>query len=246
MVIRSVNHPKVKKWKEIFFGEQRNSDYFVTNHYRVIKQGIELGLLEELIIKENLNSSVKFEGTERTWISEEVANEITEKTGMLGVRFAVLKKPIHPFKKFERVLLLDNFRDGAALGSMIRSARCFGFDGILLTGNSVDPWCYSVSRSAQANLLEVPILSLPFQDAIQLLHEQEVFLVTIGKRKAVPLEELSLNKRMAILLSEPGSSYADMIAFSDIVCDLALDYIDYNNSDQIGAILMYACRNLRG
>ena len=159
---------------------------------------------------------------DRIWVSEEAAKEI----GMQTNWFGVLEKPKLAINRFNRILLLDNFHSSGELGTLIRSARCFGFDGILLTGGSVSLWDISVSRSAQDNLLALPVVSLPFSDAIRLLREQQVSLVTIGKRKAVPAEELPLSDRMAILIPGSGNSSAYLVAASDIVCDPVLDCVD--------------------
>ena len=242
MFIRSVRHPKVRKWKKLYSGEDSGSEYFISNHFRVIKKGQELGLLKEFVIHEKLLPYNRFEEMDRIWVTGEVADEI----GMLTNWFGVLEKPKLAINRFNRILLLDNFHSSGELGTLIRSARCFGFDGILLTGGSVSLWDISVSRSAQDNLLVLPVVSLPFSDAIRLLREQQVSLVTIGKRKAVPAEELPLSDRMAILIPGSGNSSAYLVAASDIVCDPVLDCVDTAALAQAASILMYNCRNLRG
>ena len=242
MFIRSVNHPKVKKWKALLSGENQSSEYFLTNHYRAIKTGMELGLLEEFVIHEKLLPLNRFEEMDRIWVSEEAAKEI----GMQTNWFGVLKKPALSIEKYDRILLLDNFQNTGWLGTLIRSARCFGFDGVMLTGGSVYPWDVMVSRSAQDNLLMLPVVSLSFSEAIRILREQQVSLVTVGKRKAVPPEELPLGGRIAVLISGSGTSSIDMIAACDIVCDLALDCVDNGSMAQAASIMMYTCRNLKG
>ena len=242
MTIRSVNHPRVKKWKALYSCEDGASEYFISDYYRVISLGLELGLVKELAILEKLQKYELFGKNDRFWISDEVVHEV----GIKSCWFAVLKKPELSIKKYERILLLDHFRDGAELGSMIRSARCFGFDGVLLTGGSLNPWDARVSRTAQTNVLEFPVLNLPFPDAIRLLRDHGVSIVTIGKRRAVPVEELPVSERMAVLLPGSGGSSADLIAASDTVCDPVLECMDPAALAHTAAIMMYACRNLRG
>ena len=181
--------------------------------------------------------------TGRTWISEEVAAEI----GMdSGYWFAVVKKPKLKLEKFERILVLDNYHETGALGTVIRSARSFGFDGILLTGDSADPWDRPVTRSGMDNLLELPILSMPFPDAIRMLREQQVMFVTVGKRKTIPVEQIPAGERIAVLISGSDASAASLLAVSDIVCDPGLDCSDPTVMGEAAAIIMYSCRNLKG
>ena len=243
MNIHSVRHPKVKKWKELFAGDDRNGEYFITNGLRMLNGAVERGLLKEFVIHEKVREYGLFEDMDRTWISEEVAAEI----GMdSGYWFAVVKKPKLKLEKFERILVLDNYHETGALGTVIRSARSFGFDGILLTGDSADPWDRPVTRSGMDNLLELPILSMPFPDAIRMLREQQVMFVTVGKRKTVPVEQIPAGERIAVLISGSDASAASLLAVSDIVCDPGLDCSDPTVMGEAAAIIMYSCRNLKG
>ena len=242
MTILSPRHPKVKKWKDLCTGADKDSEYFATDNIRMLNQAIERGLLKEFMILEKFRSYGLFEDLDRTWISKEVAVEL----GVHHFWFAVVKKPALSIEKFDRILLLDDFHAAGTLGTVIRTARCFGFDGIMLTGGSVNPWSMPVTRSGQYNQLDLPILSLPFADAVRMLREQDVTLVTVGKRKAVPVEQIPVSDRMAILLSGTDASSPFLTAVSDIVCDPALDCSDPTVMGEAAAILMYACRNLKG
>ena len=242
MNIRSPRHPKVKKWKELITAADRDAEYFATHNIRLVNQAAERGLLTEFVIRETVRPYGLFEDKEKTWISEEVAFELN----MFNYWFAVVKKPKLTIEKFDRILLLDDYHDGGTLGTMIRTARCFGFDGIMLTGGSVNPWSLSVTRSGQYTQLDIPVVSLAFADAIRMLREQDVTLVTIGKRKAVPVEQIPVSGRMAILISGTDPSCPFLTAASDIVCDPALDCSDPTVMGEAASILMYACRNLKG
>ena len=243
MNIHSARHPKVKKWKELYAGDDRNGEYFVTDSLRMLKGAVERGILTEFVIHEKVREYGLFEDMDRIWISEEVAAEIGMDTGYW---FAVVKKPKLRIEKFERILVLDNYHETGALGTVIRSARSFGFDGILLTGDSANPWYRPVTRSGMDNQLELPILSLPFTDAIRMLREQHVLFVTVGKRKAVPVEQIPAGKRVALLLSGSDAYSPSLLAVSDIVCDPGLDCSDPTVLGEAASIIMYACRNLKG
>jgi len=243
MNIHSARHPKVKRWKELYAGDDRNSEYFITDGLRMLQGAVERGLLKEFVIHERVREYGLFEDMDRTWISEEVAAEIGMDTGYW---FAVVKKPKLKIEKFERILVLDHYHDTGALGTVIRSARSFSFDGILLTGDSVNPWGRPVTRSGMDNLLELPVLSLPLTDAIRMLRDRNVLFVTVGRRKAVPVEQIPAGKRIAVLLSGSDAFSPSLQAVSDIVCDPGLDCADPTILGEAAAIIMYACRNLKG
>lgn len=243
MYIHSVRHPKVKKWKELFAGDDRNGEYFITNGLRMLNGAVGRGLLQEFVIHEKVREYGLFEDMDRTWISEEVAAEIGMNTGYW---FAVVKKPKLELAKFGRILVLDHYHEAGALGTVIRSARSFGFDAILLTGDSANPWDSPVTRSGMDNLLELPVLSMPFTDAVRMLRDKHALFVTVGRRKAVPVEQIPAAERIAVLLSGSDAFAPSLQAVSNIICDPGLDCGDPTVLGEAAAIIMYACRNLKG
>ena len=240
MIIRSDKHPKVKKWKALWSGKENASDSFVTTHFRVIKRAEKTGLLEELVMVENAPVPETMIEMDKTLITEEVAEGIVEGKS----RFGVIKRPRHSIEQFRRILLIDSFKNAGDLGTIIRSARCFGFDGIMLTGDSVDPWCDDTVRSAQENIFDVPVIRLPFPEAVRMLRENGVFLLTAGQRGSVPLEEVPRSDQMAVLISGTGTSSPDMIAVSDAVCEPILDNSGPGRLNITASILMYSFRNI--
>ena len=66
MNIRSVRHPKVKKWKELYTGGDRDCEYFITNSLRMLTGAAERGLLTECVIHEKVREYGLFEDMDRT------------------------------------------------------------------------------------------------------------------------------------------------------------------------------------
>ena len=85
-----------------------------------------------------------------------------------------------------------------------------------------------------------------YADAIRMLREQHGLFVTVGKRKAVPVEQIPAGKRVALLLSGSDAYSPSLLAVSDIVCDPGLDCSDPTVLGEAASIIMYACRNLKG
>lgn len=85
----------------------------------------------------------------------------------------------------KRLLLLDGISDPGNLGTIIRSAAAFGFEGILFINNCVDAYNPKVIRSAAGNFFKIPFLSIKniselkkfsnFQFIMTDLHSDEVF-----------------------------------------------------------------------
>ncbi len=58
---------------------------------------------------------------------------------------------------FGRVLLAEDMQDPGNVGTMIRTAAAFGFDGILLAGACADPWSPKAVRSSMGAVFRLNI-----------------------------------------------------------------------------------------
>ncbi|KAJ3674659.1 hypothetical protein LUZ60_005275 [Juncus effusus] len=61
-----------------------------------------------------------------------------------------------------RILVLDGIQDPGNLGTLIRSARAFNWDGIFLLNNCCDPFNEKALRSARGASFQLPIISTTF------------------------------------------------------------------------------------
>ncbi len=62
------------------------------------------------------------------------------------------------FLKFKKIALFENIKDTGNLGTILRSAEAFGIEGIILAGNSTDPYSSKVIRASAGNIFKMPIL----------------------------------------------------------------------------------------
>lgn len=241
--IRSISHPKVRKWKAFLSTGQVPDGCFLSDHFRVIYHALTLGLVEELAVRENSNTALKFADHDNRY---EITNEVAGEIGLTVNAFAIIRKRPKRIRKYERILLLDDVQDPFFLGTMMRTARCFGFDGIFLTGNSIDQWEPAVGRLAQTNIFELPVERLSFQDAVKRLKRNHSVLVTPGSRKAVALEDIQPAEHMAVLLSGTGSFVPELCGHSDIICRVNPGFSDPALKSHEAAVIMYELRNLKG
>lgn len=242
MLIRSTHHVKVKKWKDMLSGAVKDPEVFFCDQYRVIRRAFDLGLLKEVMVQKDSPAEEHYReagSAKITLITEEVRLAI----GIKNHRLALIKKPqVQMPADMKRVLLLDNLKDPVVFGSLVRTSRCFGFEGIFLTGDSLDPWDIRALRVAQANIFDVPVQKTPFQEAIRILRKQEMTLVTAGNKKGISPEMLTVPKRLALLFSGNGSGCISLEAISDVVCSPSLPVYEPALSESAAAVMMYTCR----
>ena len=242
MKITSKNHPYAKKWKQMIAGERQEKGVFWSDHFRIIQYALDHGLVKELIFPENSGSWDKLGRPDGFFINEEVRSFI----GLHHNHMALIQRPCLSIENYDRILLIDSIRETGPLGTMIRTARSFGFDGVILTGTSIDSFDRYVSRAAQANLFALPVLSLPFPEAVSLLKREGCTLVTPGFFKAGTIEDLPSDNKIAVMISAAGGTSPEILSAADLFCRM-----DFNCADPVlvsltASILMHACRNLKG
>ena len=95
-----------------------------------------------------------------TLISEEIAVKVTDTVSPQGV-FAVVKIPdrdVH-LNDCGDIALFVELQDPGNAGTVIRSARAFGVDAVVLTKGSVDPYSSKVVRSSVGSIGSLPLVT---------------------------------------------------------------------------------------
>ncbi len=70
------------------------------------------------------------------------------------------KYDINCLKDKKRLALLENIKDAGNLGTILRSAAAFGFDGVVLAGDTIDIYNPKVVRSAVGGLFKLPVVKV--------------------------------------------------------------------------------------
>ena len=137
----------------------------------------------------------KYSGPEPIWVSSGILEKLSDTKSPQGV-MAVVRLPnagnpsvrlahtgapmerlahtgapmagISPVLSFRRILVLERVQDPGNVGTMIRTADACGFDAVVLSADSADPWQPKVLRSTMGSIwhLSVTVADdlLPFVD----------------------------------------------------------------------------------
>ncbi|MCB0296626.1 MAG: RNA methyltransferase [Calditrichaeota bacterium] len=115
------------------------------------------------------------------------------------------------------LLVLQGVRDPGNLGTIIRSADWFGVDGIILSGDCVDPYNPKVLRGTMGSIFHVPLAVAPeLTETLTRLkqHGFRMYASAVEGAQAVP--EIQFRKPLALILgNEAHGVSGELFALSD-------------------------------
>ncbi len=136
----------------------------------------------------------------------------------------------------------DRVRDPGNVGSIIRSADAIGFNGVLLSPESVDPFNPKLVRSTMGSLFHVDIYTDVDYDALCALQKQGFsFAVSALTDDSIPSTEWSAKENTIIAVgNEAGGVSAETLSLADVVVKIPMaGSAESLNVAAAAAILMY-------
>ncbi|MHB8961669.1 MAG: TrmH family RNA methyltransferase [Saccharofermentanales bacterium] len=167
-VISSRDNAKIRQILKLKKELSRNSATVFIEGMRLCVEAYQSGIeMETLLLTEgNLDvvpGTMRDSVPEVLLISDEVAGRISSTMSPQGV-FAVVRSPVvsgtddRQAYAGDRLLLCDSIRDPGNMGSIIRSADAFGFDGVVFTADSADPFNEKVIRSSMGSVFHIRLI----------------------------------------------------------------------------------------
>lgn len=142
----------------------------------------------------------------------------------------------------KRVLLLESVRDPGNLGTVLRAARAFGTDVVVLSADCADIYHARTVRGAMGTLFSQPIYTVPVMaDAVRALAKtRRVFAATLDAR-AARLGSFPLMEGDAVLVGNEGHglSAAAIAAATDSVFIPMEAGVESLNAGVAASVLMW-------
>lgn len=157
--LTSVQHPLIKHLVKV----RQNSDYRY-DHASVLIEGYtmvqEVGKKTSLKIVLTTDEALIPKGIKAKEVLV-VSDAIIKKISGLEVSEGILAEaPLPPqatFKKCQRLLVCDGVSDPGNLGTLLRTALAFGWDGAFLLPNSCDPYNEKAVRASRGAVFRLPM-----------------------------------------------------------------------------------------
>lgn len=229
-MITSLTNEKVKHLLKLQNAKNRQKEglFLVEGPHLVNEAKIANVLVEAYTIKE------QYEGT---LVSEAVMKKICQ-TESVVPQIGVCRIKNDNILA-DRILLLDGIQDPGNLGTILRSAKAFGFDSIFLSKGTVDVYNDKVIRSSQGAIFKLNFLygdKLEFIKEISKTHHVYSTNVVNGKTP----KNIDFPLKLVLILGNEGNGVSNEI--NDLMLDnlyIPMDNMESLNVGVAGSILMY-------
>ena len=202
-MITSKENPKYKKWLKLSQKKYRQKDQlFLIEGEHLVTEAKKAGMLVEVLICEGVVFDID---ATKTYLTKPLFEKLTQTITSSGIMAvcAIREKEI---AKNNRLLLIDGVRDPGNLGTLIRSALAFGFDGIILSEDTVDIYNEKVIRATQGALFNLPIKrSNLTDDVIELQKSGTMVYATSLNQASKEMTEILPADRMAFIVGNEGA-----------------------------------------
>lgn len=165
-MISSVQNPRIKEIAKLQLKKYRDeTGLFLIDSPNLIKEGLKSLELTDIFSLDETH----------TQVSPHVMKKMV---GYEAKVCAVAKKPLSkPLS--DKVLVCENIQDPGNLGTLLRSARAFGFNDVLTIGG-VDVFHPKVVRSSEGALFSLNITIEPLENALIKLKNYTLLVTTLN------------------------------------------------------------------
>ena len=228
-MVLSDNNQKIKDLIKLNMPKYRKElQMFIVEGPHLVNEAREANLLIEAF------SIEEKEGY--TQISEKAMKSISHTDTL--VREIGLCKMINKNDFSDKMLLLDGIQDPGNLGSLMRSAKAFGFNTIVLGNGTCDIYNDKVIRASQGAIFKLNFIRESLEEFIPKLNDYIVYGTNV--KKGISVSDCIKNKKIALVLGNEGNGISpsvDSLIENNIY--IPLENVESLNVTVAGSILMY-------
>ena len=186
-----------------------------------------------------------------TLVAPHVAEKLAGTKSSQGV-FALLQTPAPPTRLLHsarRLLALEGVQDPGNVGTLLRSAAAFGFDGVLLGPGCAAPFAPKTLRASMGAAGRLPVLTVPdLPAALTALRGRGVTCLAAALYHSRPLDEVGTDfpGGLCLVIGSEGQGLTDAAVAA---CDAAVripmtELVESLNAGVAGSVLLWQFRGV--
>lgn len=183
-----------------------NAKRFIVEGYHLVNEASKTNLLEAIISTDEKELK-KINNVKRYLVNDAIINKIATTKNPQNI-LGIVKMLDHNITNLVQIIkenktkliMLDDVNDPGNLGTIIRTAAGLGYDGIIMSPNTVDLYNEKVIRSTQGVMFKIPIIKANLQEVIKMLKKEKVFCIGTALTNAKDVKHITKKDKFAICL----------------------------------------------
>lgn len=168
-------------------------------------------------------------------ITEEISEYISDTKTPQGLYAAAEMREWELPRDSNRIIVMDGVQDPGNVGTILRTAEAFGFDGAVLLGACADVYSPKTLRASMGSALRIPCVCCAAEELRSVLDESTIYAAMLDS-SAEALGETAFAERSAVIIGSEGSGVSPEAA---AVCDEKL-YIPIGGAESLNAAVAAA------
>jgi len=238
-MIISKDNSKYKVWLKLSQKKYRQKEQlFLVEGEHLVFEAKKSGVIVDVLLCEGISFDID---APITYLTKPLFEKLTSTVTSSGI-MAVCRMQEGNIEKNNRLLLVDGIRDPGNLGTLIRSALAFGFDGLVVSEDTVDIYNEKVVRATQGALFNMAIDRKNLIDYVADLQKlgMVVYATTLND-DAKMMRDITPAEYMAFVVGNEGAGIRDALVE---ICDGSITIeisscVESLNVGVAGSILMY-------
>lgn len=183
-----------------------NAKRFIVEGYHLVNEASKTNLLEAIISTDEKELK-KINNVKRYLVNDAIINKIATTKNPQNI-LGIVKMLDHNITNLlpiikgnkTKLIMLEDVNDPGNLGTIIRTAAGLGYDGIIMSPNTVDLYNEKVIRSTQGVMFKIPIIKANLQEVIKMLKKEKVFCIGTALTNAKDVKHITKKDKFAICL----------------------------------------------
>ena len=197
----SVNNEYIKNIKKLELKKYRDKtgDFLVEGKHQV-EEAFSSGILKELFVLENTDFHLDVKtSVVSSSVMQYLANTVATQN-VIGLAHKVPARPING-----NVLMLDGIQDPGNMGTIIRTAKSFNIDTIILSMESVDIYNAKVIRSTEGTMFSMNIIYASLPLMINNLKKLGYTILGTNVKNGTNLKDYHVETKYALIMGNEGN-----------------------------------------
>lgn len=177
---------------------------------RMIDELSPLFPIKKLIIGQYTPPNLGTLETRMTRVSQKLLKKMSGVIAPDGYMAEFALPSFSPLTSLSSILILDQIQDPGNVGTLLRSALAFGFDGVYFIEGTADPFNDKALRAAKGATFHIPLGKGSWSDFFEKVQPHSPYTLYRADLNGLDLNKVKIEKPFALILGNEGQGVSPL------------------------------------